>query len=622
MSLHAIKDFIEHKAYTMRVASVIMTTLAGSGHPTSALSAADIMATLFFYAMRFDPQNPKNKNNDRFILSKGHASPILYAVWKELGVLTDNDLTTYRKIDSVLEGHPTARFSRAEAATGSLGNGLGIGAGMALAARLDNLDFYTYVLLGDSECAEGSVWEAAELSAYYKLENLVAIMDCNRLGQTTETIHGHHLNRYEEKFKAFGWEVIQVDGHSVQELMSAFDKAREYKNRPVIILAKTIKGYGVAEVQDKNGFHGKPFKKEETTQIIDELAHRFPRAASYTDVFKWQPTLPAEKKLESVNSSAISLKNATYKMGEKVATRFAFGTALAALGSASKAVVSLDAEVKNSTYAELFEAKYPERFFQCLVAEQNMVNMAVGLASRGKVPFVSTFGAFFSRAFDQIRMAAIGTVALNLVGSHAGVSIGEDGPSQMALEDIALMRTLPESIVLYPSDAVSTHKLVEQMAQYTNGIAYLRTTRGATPVIYDNNESFEVGGCKIVRQSSADKVCVVAAGITLFEALKAYDQLLAKGIAITVVDLYSIKPIDHATLIKCALATRNIITVEDHYLQGGIGEAVAFELHGLGIEIDCLAVKNLPRSGQPEELLALAEIDAAAIVRTVEKVVA
>lgn len=620
-SLHAIKDFIEHKAYRMRVASVMMTSLAGSGHPTSALSAADIVATLFFYAMRFDPQNPKNSNNDRFILSKGHASPILYAVWKELGVLTDADLTTYRKIDSVLEGHPTARFSRSEAATGSLGNGLGIGAGMALAARLDDLDFYTYVLMGDSECAEGSVWEAAELSAYYKLTNLVAIMDCNRLGQTTEVIHGHHLHRYEEKFKAFGWEVVQVDGHSVQELMSAFDKAREHKNRPTIILAKTIKGYGVAEVEDKNGFHGKPFKKEEATHILDELAQRFPRAAAYQDAFEWQPKVPANLKAEMVDASAISLKYPTYKMGEKIATRFAFGTALAALGSASKAVVSLDAEVKNSTYAELFEAKYPERFFQCMVAEQNMVNMAVGLASRDKMPFVSTFGAFFSRAFDQVRMAAIGTVALNLVGSHAGVSIGEDGPSQMALEDIALMRTLPESVVLYPSDAVSTYKLVEQMARYTQGIAYLRTTRGATPVIYENNETFPIGGCKIVRESPADKVCVIAAGITLFEALKAYDQLLTKDIAITVVDLYSIKPIDHVTLIKCALATRNIITVEDHYLEGGMGQAVAFELHGLGIEIECLAVKNLPRSGKPEELLALAEIDAATIVKAVEKLV-
>jgi transketolase len=306
-------------------------------------------------------------------------------------------------------------------------------------------------------------------------------------------------------------------------------------------------------------------------------------------------------------------------MGEKVATRLAFGTALAVLGGANKTVVSLDAEVKNSTYAELFEAKYPERFFQCLVAEQNMANMAIGLWSRGKTPFASTFGSFFSRAFDQIRMAAIGTAALRLVGSHAGVSIGEDGPSQMALEDIALMRTLPESVVLYPSDAVSTHKLVEQMARYTKGITYLRTTRGATPVIYDNNEIFEIGGCKIVRHSPEDKACVVAAGITLFEALKAYDELLKKGISITVIDLYSIKPIDHATLIKSALATRHVVTVEDHYLAGGIGEAVAFELHGLGIEIECLAVNKLPRSGKPEELLAMEEIDAAAIVRTVEK---
>lgn len=622
--LKEIKKCIEYKAYQMRLSSVLMTTTAGSGHPTSALSAADIVATIFFNAMHFDPTNPNNPNNDRFILSKGHAVPILYAAYKELGILTEQDLLGYRSFNSMLEGHPTLRFSGSEAATGSLGMGLSIGAGMAYSAKMDARDFYTYVLLGDSECTEGSVWEAAEMAAFYKLNNLVAILDCNRLGQSTETMHAHHAQRYAEKFHAFGWKTIVIDGHDVQQIMSALDKAREPHEhaQPVIIVAKTIKGYGVPFAQDKEGFHGRAFTKEEYHGIVAHMDAQFADAAHYDEKsFTWQlkiPHDPANAQYD-VCTEDITLKVSAYKLDELVPTRKAYGAAITAAGAACKAVMSLDAEVKNSTYAEIFEAKFPERFIQCFIAEQNMVSMAVGLQRRGKIPFISTFGCFLTRAHDQLRMAAIGTAALRICGSHAGVSIGQDGPSQMALEDIAMMRALPESVVLYPSDAVSCHKLVEQMTQYHTGISYLRTTRAATPVIYDNAEDFSIGGLKVVRQSEQDVACIVAAGITLHEALKAYDVLQAEGIAVAVIDLYSIKPIDSTTLIKVANAAgKHVITVEDHYLQGGLGQAVVYELRNTDIAIECLAVTQLPRSGKPEELLAWVGIDAAAIVKKVK----
>jgi len=623
--MQALKHFLEYKAYNLRVSSVIETTMAGSGHVTSALSAADLVAALFFYGMHFDPSDPKNPNNDRFILSKGHACPVLYAVWKELGILTEQDLQTYRTFDSILEGHPTPRFSRSEAATGSLGNGLGIGLGMALAAKLDNLTYRTWVMIGDSESTEGSIWEAAEIAARYKTDNLIAIMDCNRLGQSTVTIHEHHVHRYEEKFKAFGWEVITVDGHDMIQIISALDKVNkghEGHPRPTMIIAKTFKGHGIDAVENQEGFHGKPFKKEEMNGVLANLQKRFPGAHEYKHGYDWKTQLPEPLKPGKPMCETIALAAPPYKMGELVATRQAYGHALRESGAACSSVVSLDAEVKNSTYAEIFEAKYPERFFQCFVAEQNMVNMGVGFIARGKIPFVSTFGCFFSRAYDQVRMAAIGKDALRLSGSHAGVSIGEDGPSQMALEDIALMRALPESVVLYPSDAVSTYRLVEQMANYTQGISYLRTTRCATQVIYPVTEQFPIGGCKVLRQGNADKVCVVAAGITVFEALKAYDELNKQGIMISVIDLYCVKPIDQLTLINTAkLSGSKIITVEDHYLEGGLGQAVAYELCNTDIKIECLAVTKLPRSGKPAELMAFEEIDAAAIVKKVKEIV-
>lgn len=622
--MHNLKKFLESKAYLMRISSLLMTTNAGSGHPTSALSAADIVSALFFYAMRFDPKNPKNTDNDRFILSKGHASPLFYAVWKELGILSEQELFTYRKFDSVLEGHPTLRFPWTEAATGSLGTGLSIGAGMSFSAKMDKRDFYTYVLLGDSECAEGSVWEALEIASFYKLDNLIAILDCNRLGQSTETMHAHHTQRYAAKFEAFGWKTIIIDGHDMQQIISALDKAREVQGQPTMIIAKTIKGYGLDGIEDKAGFHGKAFDKAEIDDLLKKLDQRFADAAHFDEKsFSWQPKLPS-KLAASTHKKCddIQLKPPAYKLGESLATRKAYGQALAAAGTACKDMVCLDAEVKNSTFAEIFEAAHPERFIQCFIAEQNMVSMGIGLQRRGKIPFISTFACFFTRAHDQIRMAAISTSPLRLCGSHAGVSIGEDGPSQMALEDIGMMRALPESIVLYPSDAVSTYKLVQEMANYATGISYLRTTRAATPIIYDANEEFPIGGCKIVRQSKEDKACLVGAGITLHEALKAYDQLKSEGISVSVIDLYSIKPLDAKTVLAVAQASGRIaITAEDHYLQGGIGEAVTFALRDTDILIESLAVPQLPRSGKPEELLAWAGIDAAAMVKKVKELI-
>ncbi len=619
--MHQLTKFLEFKAYQMRVSSLLMTTAAGSGHPTSALSAADLVAALFFYAMRFDPKNYTNPNNDRFILSKGHAAPIFYAACKELGIINPKDLLTYRKIDSNLEGHPTLRFEWTEAATGSLGTGLSIGAGMAYSAKMDNRDFNTYVLMGDSEIAEGSVWEAAEIAAYYKLNNLIGILDNNRLGQSTEVMFNHHAHRYAAQFESFGWKAFIIEGHDMQQIMSALDKAKEVKDQPSIIIAKTIKGYGIDSIEDKNGFHGKPLKKDEIDPILEKMQLRFSSSAHFDEKdFEWHPQLPqVPADAKSITCNAIELKPSQYKSDEKVATRKAYGHAITAAGNSCGNVICLDAEVKNSTYADFFEEKFPDRFIQCFIAEQNMVSMAIGLNRRGKIPFISTFGCFFSRAHDQIRMAAISNAALRLCGSHAGVSIGEDGPSQMALEDIAMMCGLPESIVLYPCDAVSSYKLVQHMANYDRGISYLRTTRMETPVIYDNNETFPIGGCKVLKESAQDKVLVIGAGVTLHEALKAYDALAKENIFIAVIDLYSIKPIDTQTILKVAQNSgKKIITVEDHYIQGGIGQTVALAIANHAINIECLAVTQLPRSGKPEELLVWAGIDAQAIIKKVK----
>jgi transketolase len=625
--MNTIQKFLEHKAYRIRRWSLLMTGQAGSGHPTSCLSAADIVAALFFDTMHYDPDNFNNPNNDRFILSKGHASPLLYAAWHEAGKLSNEELMTYRMFGSQLEGHPTLRFAYTEAATGSLGIGLSIGLGMALNAKLDKLTYRTYVLLGDGEMAEGSVWEAVEIASYYKADNLVAIVDVNRLDQTGQTMYGHETQSYVDRFNACGWHAVAIDGHDMQHVIRTLEDAKKIIGKPVAIIAKTFKGHGVTFAEDKNGYHGKSFSKDDLNKALDELAKNFPQAAAYHDEHIWKPKLPnhheAIAQLETKKNTSISMPQPKYNKEENLATRKAYGQALAALGNVAPHAISLDGEVKNSTFAEIFEHAHPERFFQCFIAEQNMVSMGVGFDLRGKIPFISSFGAFMTRAHDQIRMAAIGQSTIRLVGSHAGVSIGQDGPSQMALEDIAMMRALPESIVLYPSDAVSTYKLVEQMANYHDGISYLRTTRMDTPIHYNNTDEFPIGKCKVVRQSDHDSACVIGAGVTLFEAVKAYDQLAnqEKPIHIAIIDLYSVKPLDTETLITLGKTSNNqIITVEDHYLQGGIGEAVSYALRNSGITITCLAVTKLPQSGKPEELLASAGIDAQAIVNAVKKI--
>jgi transketolase len=620
-SLQNIIEFIEHKAYALRCWSVKLPAQAGSGHTTSCLSAADIVAVLFFYAMRYDPYNYHNPDNDRFILSKGHAAPLLYAAWYELGLVSDEEMLSYKKFGSPLEGHPTRRFKYAETATGSLGIGLSVGVGEALCAKLDKRNYRTYVLMGDSESSEGSVWEAVQLAEHYKLDNLIAFIDVNNLGQSTETMLDYKIKQYVERFSAFGWQVFDVDGHNVQSLMEVIDKAHNVISKPVMIIAKTVKGYGIDFAAGLQGFHGKPFTGEKEQEALENLKQNFPKEAAYKSEFDWQPKGPQPDALAySGATTIVIMEKSEYKKGDMIATRKAYGTALALLGDICDAVVSLDAEVKNSTYAEIFESMHPERFFQCFVAEQNMVGMGVGFDCRGRIPFISTFSSFFSRAHDQIRMAAIGTAALRLVGSHCGVSIGQDGPSQMGLEDIAIMRCLPESIVLYPSDAVSTHKLVEQMARYSNGISYLRTTRMETPVLYDNDEQFPVGGCKVLRKSEKDVACIVGAGVTLHEALKAYEFLVKQNVFVSVIDLYSIKPIYGDTLLSVARESgHTIITVEDHYYEGGIGEAVMSALCNENIIIHSLAVSQLPRSGAPEELLAFEGIDAAAIVKIVKQ---
>jgi transketolase len=603
-------ELLKGIANQLRIHSITATTAAGSGHPTSCLSAADIAATLFFSQMRYDAKNPHYYNNDRFILSKGHAAPLLYAAWAENGFLPIAELATLRQFTSELEGHPTPRLAFADVATGSLGQGLGVGVGMARAARFDKLDYNTYVLMGDGEIAEGAVWEAASLAGYYKMNNLIAIVDANRLGQSEATAFGHDIGVYAKRFDAFGWRVEVVDGHDVEELVEVLQGVG-LDDKPLAIIAKTYKGAGVSFLQDKEGWHGKPLNKEEAAKAIAELQ---PSAKSGLGV----PIPTPDQLPQPANAIPASYPPISYKLGDKIATREAYGTALARIGEADLRIVAVDGDTKNSTFADRFFNKFPERSTECFIAEQNMVGVATGLSTRGKVPFASTFATFFTRAYDQIRVAGISHSNIKLVGSHVGVSIGEDGPSQMALEDLAMMRAVVDSTVLYPSDAVATEKLLEEMA-LIKGVCFLRTSRPKTPVIYGNDEKFPVGGAKVLRQNAGDKVTVVAAGVTLFEALKAADTLKAEGVGITVIDAYSIKPLGKKEILAAAQKTGNtVITVEDHYAEGGLGDAVAGELSVDGIKVHKLAVNGLPRSGKAEELLAFFQIDAAAIVKKVK----
>jgi transketolase len=603
-------ELLKGIANQLRIHSINATTAAGSGHPTSCMSAADIMAALFFGHMRYDAKNPHYHNNDRFILSKGHAAPVLYAAWAETGLFPADELLKLRKFGCDLEGHPTPRLPFVDVATGSLGQGLSVGVGMALAARLDNLDYNTYVLMGDGEIAEGSVWEAASLAGVYKLSNLIAIVDANRLGQSQATAFGHDIGVYRKRFEAFGWRVEDIDGHDLEEILEVLSGVG-LNSQPLAIIAKTYKGAGVSFLQDKDGWHGKPLNKDEAAKAIAELQ---PSSKSGIGV-----AIPAPNALPAPNNTApASYPPLTYKPGDSVATREAYGNALARMGDADPRIVAMDGDTKNSTYAEKFFKKFPARFTECFIAEQNMVGVGTGFAARGKVPFVSTFATFFSRAFDQIRVAGISQANLKLAGSHVGVSIGEDGPSQMGLEDLAMMRAVVGSTVLYPSDAVSTEKLVEQMA-LTKGICFLRTSRPKASVIYNNDEQFPIGGAKVLRQGSSDKVTVVAAGVTLTEALKAADALKNEGIGITVIDAYSIKPLGKDVIKAAAQKTGNVVlTVEDHYSEGGLGDAVAGELSADGIKVHKLAVTGLARSGKPDELLAHFGINAAGIVKKVK----
>ena len=605
---------LQTMARRLRKHSLTSTAEAGSGHPSSCLSCAELVSTLFFNFFRFDIQNPACPNNDRFVLSKGHAAPVLWAAWAEAGAFPTEQLLNLRKIDSNLEGHPTPRNPLVDVATGSLGQGLSIAVGMALAGRMRKTDNQIYVLLGDGEAAEGSVWEAASLASHYRLANLTAIVDVNRFGQSQTTMHQHDLERHREKFASFGWDTQIIDGHSVEEISAALTTGIANSDQPAAILARTIKGKGVSFMEDRDGWHGKPVQKGEELEkalaeigddldLDQELRVRPPES---------QPTVPTEPKG--------TVAEPDYSDQDSVATRQAYGTALQKLGAVNPNVVALDGDTKNSTFSQKFLEMFPERFFECFIAEQNMVGAAIGFSAMKVIPFVSTFACFLTRAYDQIRMGAISQSNINLCGSHAGVSIGQDGPSQMGLEDLAMMRTIVGSTVLYPSDAVCAERLVALAAE-TPGIVYIRTSRPKTSILYSAQEKFEIGGSKVLHSTTEDQATIIGAGVTLHEALNAYDLLQVHGIAVRIVDLYSVKPLDEETVRAAAQETGVIITVEDHYAEGGLGDAVLGALANESCAFHKLAITDLPRSGPPEALMEMFGINARAIVEAVKKLV-
>jgi transketolase len=595
----------------LRVDSIRSSAVPKSGHPTSSMSAADLMAVLLAKYLHYDFDSPDDPRNDHLVFSKGHASPLLYSMYKAAGAITDEELLTFRKFGSRLQGHPTPEIPWVDVATGSLGQGLPFGVGIALAGKnLDRLPYRVWVLCGDSEMAEGSMWEAFEHAAYFKLDNLTAIIDVNRLGQRGETMHGWDLDSYANRARAFGWNAIEIDGHDVEAVDKAYAKAISTDGVPTAIVAKTIKGKGVKEVENQPNWHGKALDDPE--KAIEELGGVRNIAV---DVAK--PDFEGEP--HSFEEGALELP--AWELGEEVATRLAYGETLVAVGAANGKVVALDGEVSNSTYTELFAKAYPERYFEMFIAEQQLVAAAVGLQVREWVPFASTFAAFFTRAYDFIRMAAISQANIRLCGSHAGVSIGEDGPSQMALEDLAMMRAVHGSTVLYPCDANQTAKLVAEMAE-REGIVFMRTTRAATPVVYGADEEFPVGGARVLREG--DDLAIVGAGITLHESLKAADRLESEGISARVIDLYSVKPVDAETLRSAAEATGGrVLTVEDHWSEGGIGDAVLEALSDgeTPARVVRLAVREMPGSGKPAELLAAAGIDADHIVEAARALV-
>jgi transketolase len=617
----ALVPALKNIATRLRIDSLRSTSEAGSGHPTSCCSMADLTAALFFAEMRFDPKDPRNPDSDRFVLSKGHAAPILYAAWAEAGAFDRSELLELRQIGSDLEGHPTPRLPFVDVATGSLGQGICAAIGCALNARRIQSPYRTYVLLGDGESAEGSVWEAANLAAIDNLDNLCAITDVNGLGQSRPTMWQHDMEQFARRWRAFGWHAIVIDGHVMEAILDAFDEARRTAGQPTMILARTIKGKGVSFVEGKDGWHGKAFKKgEELDRALAELERQFVPVSKDGPGANLTSHIPKPAPGPRPPASPKPIAPPAYTIGDQVATREAYGVAIAKLGEADPRVVAMDADVKNSTFSDKFEKAVPDRFYQNFIAEQVMVGAAMGLAARGAIPFPSTFACFLTRAADFIRMAAISNVNIKLAGSHAGISIGEDGPSQMALEDLAMCRAEPNYTVLYPCDAVSAERLVT-LAAYHPGPAYIRTSRPKTPVIYSNEETFTVGGLKVLRTSDRDVATVIGAGITVFEALKAYDRLKADGLSIRVIDLYSVAPVDRDGLVAAGRATGGrLITVEDHYAAGGIGDAVAEAVTGAGLTVSRLAVREIPRSGKPDELLDRFGISATHIVEAVRNV--
>lgn len=610
-------DQLRARAARLREHSLRATSEAGSGHPTSCLSAADLVAALFFDTLRYDPRDPGNPDCDRFVLSKGHAAPLLYAAWAEAGAIPFEQLLTLRRIDSPLEGHPTPHFPGTVAATGSLGQGLSVGVGLAWNAKhLTQTDQRIYVLCGDGEVAEGSVWEAIALAGHQGLDNLVAIVDVNGLGQSQRTMYGFDVAGYAARFASFGWHAIPIDGHDMDAIVAAYEEAAGVRGKPVAIIARTKKGQGVSTLADKDNWHGKPVPKgADLEAAVAEVRAAAPQVSL-------PPVTARGNARRAASGARAPMAKPDYAPDAQVATREAYGTALAKLGSVDPTVAVIDADTKNSTFAERFLAAHPQRYLEAFIAEQNMVGIAVGLSAAGRTPFVSSFACFLTRAFDHIRMAAISRANLKLAGSHCGVSIGEDGPSQMGLEDLAMMRAVPNAVVLYPADAVSTERLVEAMAS-SRGIHYLRLTRPKAPVLYGPDEQFPIGGSKVLRQSDADRLTIVAAGVTLIEALGAHALLAKEGIGVRVIDAYSVKPIDAAGLRAAARATGGrVLVVEDHYADGGLGDAVLNALSGEPVRITKQAVTDVPRSGKPAELLAMFGLDAASIAKRARELVA
>jgi len=598
-------------ATQLRVDSIRSTTAAGSGHPTSSMSAADLMAVLLASHLRFDVAEPRAVENDRLIFSKGHAAPLLYAVLKAAGAISDEELLTLRKRGSRLEGHPTPVLPYVDVATGSLGQGLAVAVGMALAAkRLGSVDSRFWVLLGDSEMAEGSIYESLETAGFYRLGRVVALLDMNRLGQRGPTMLEWDGEAYASRARAFGWEACVLDGHDVAAIDAAYTAA-ERASRPTLVVARTKKGAGVSFLEDREGWHGKALTGEQAERALAELgfAGRAPSRVV-------RPARP--RGVPPRDGARAPAVLPSYEPGTAVATRAAFGDALAAVGAADPRVVALDGEVSNSTYTDRFGRAHPDRFFEMYIAEQQLVGAAVGMQALGWTPFVATFAAFFTRAYDQVRMASISRATLHLVGSHAGVSIGEDGPSQMGLEDLAMMRAVHGSVVLYPCCANQTAKLLAQMAA-GRGIHYLRTTREKTPVLYAPDETFPIGGSKVLRRSDRDVVAIVAAGVTVHEALRAHDELRRRGVAVRVIDLYSVKPVDRATLWQAAQeCPAGLVVVEDHHPEGGLGDAVAEAFDGRQAPVvQRLAVRVMPGSATPEQQLEIAGLDARSIVAAV-----